>query len=217
MINKGVSFGDVHSYYDLNLILSASEIAPAKPKTIYVEIPGADGSIDLTEANGEVRFEDRDIEFVFTLLPDVSQTYEEKRTEVINLLNGRVFKITLDRDDEYYYEGRCVVTDYEIDKSLHQITVEVKAKPYKFKQNVTVRTVNLSGTSTSLKLYNGRKSVVPKITCTNDETEVKFNGGVYRLSAGTHKILDITFVYGNNDLTISGSGTITFEYQEGDL
>jgi hypothetical protein len=72
-------------------------------------------------------------------------------------------------------------------------------------------------TPTTHKLENSRKSVVPSITCTNDNTVVVFNGGTYNLSAGSHRILDILFVEGNNLVTVSGSGTVTFEFQEGDL
>lgn len=217
MINKGITFDDINTYSDLNLILSASEIPPAQPKTNYIDIPGADGSLDLTEANGEVKYYDRDLKFTFTIIPDDSTTFEEKRTEVINLLNGKVCKVTLDRDEDYYYYGRCSVDSYIADKNLHQIEVSVKAKPYKFKQLVTKRTFGLTSTPTEVKIANSRKSVVPSITCTNDNTVIVFNGGTYNLSAGIHKVLDILFVEGNNLVTVSGSGTVTFEYQEGDL
>lgn len=217
MTNIGVSFDDIHSYHDLNLILSASDIPPAKPKTSYVDVPGADGSLDLTEAVGEVKYSDRDIRFTFTMLPDSVQTFEDKRTEVVNLLNGRVFKITLDRDEDYYFRGRCSVDSYDVDRNHHQIVISVKANPYKFKQNVTRKTIQLSETPQTVLMANGRKSVAPSITCTNNNTAVEFNGGVYRLSQGTHKVLDILFVEGNNKVTVYGLGSITFEYQEGEL
>ena len=217
MINKGITFDDIHTYSDLNLILSASEIPPAKPKTSYIDIPGADGSLDLTEANGEVKYYDRDLNFTFTIIPDSSVTFEEKRTEVINLLNGKVCKVTLDRDEDYYYYGRCSVNSYEADKNFHQIVISVKAKPYKFNHIITKRSFVLTATPTEVKIANSRKSVVPSITCTNNNTVIGFKGGTYNLSAGNHKILDILFVEGNNLVTVSGSGTVTFEFQEGEL
>ena len=66
---KGVKFGHIHSYSNLNLILSEVSIQPATPKTNYIDVPGADGSIDQTAALGEVRFNDRDCEFLFSVLP----------------------------------------------------------------------------------------------------------------------------------------------------
>ena len=109
MIEKGVLFGNIHSFYDLNLILSAVDIPPAKPKTSYVDVPGADGDVDLTEAHGEVKYSDREITFTFTMNPagDLSESaWTEKKTEVSNELNGRSMKITLDKDDEFYWLGK---------------------------------------------------------------------------------------------------------------
>lgn len=217
MIETGVYFNDTHSFYDLNLILSKVDVPPAKPKTTFIDIPGADGSVDLTEAHGGVKYSDRECSFTFTMLPTDLSTWEEKKTEVSNLLNGRVFKITLDKDDEYYYSGRCEVKDYDVDKKIRQIVVTAKVKPYKFKQNITVMKVALASTPKSVVLMNGRKTVSPSIECTNDNTVVTFGGATFNLSAGIHKILDIQLVEGNNMLTVSGTGSVTFTYQEGDL
>ena len=69
MIETGILFGNIHSFYDLNLILSAVDIEPAKPKTTYVDVPGGDGSLDLTEALGEVKYYDRTHKFTLTMNP----------------------------------------------------------------------------------------------------------------------------------------------------
>lgn len=216
MLNKGVSFDDIHSYYDLSLILSASEIPPAKPKTTYVNVPGADGSLDLSEVHGEVKFSDRELKFTFTIMPDASETFEEKRTAVVNALSGKRCKITLDRDEEYYFDGRCSIDSYKADKNHHQLVVKVTAHPYKLKQELTRKTINLTSTATSAKIANGRKTVVPTIICTG-ETTIVFGGGEYKLSSGSHKILDIEFKEGNNEVAVSGSGAVTFEFREGEL
>lgn len=217
MIGKGISFGDTHSYYDLNLILSEVDIPPAKPKTTYVEVPGADGSVDLTEAHGEVKYSDKECTFTFTVHPLDSSTWEEKQAEVSSLLNGRVFKITLDKDDEFYYQGRCTVKDFKSDKRIKQITVVAKVNPYKYKQNETRVTAALSSTPKTLNILNGRKSVSPTIECSNDNTTIVLGDATFKLNAGTHKILDIRFVEGINQVTVSGSGTVVFCYQEAEL
>lgn len=220
MIETGIYFGDIHSFYDLNLILSSVSIPPAKPKTNYVDIPGSDGSVDLTEAHGEVKYNDRDCKFTFTMNPagDLSEVaFEEKKTEVSNALNGKEFKITLDKDEDYFYQGRCEVSEYLSDKRIRQVAVTAKVKPYKFKQNVTVLTFALSETEKTVNIKNGRKSVCPSIECSDDNTLIVFGTTSISLSAGTHKVLDIQFTEGNNQLKLSGTGTVTFSFQEGDL
>lgn len=221
MIETGVLFDNTHSFQDLNLILSAVEITPAIPKTTYVDIPGGDGSIDLTESNGEVKFSDRTITFTFTMNPadDLSESaWEAKKTEVSNVLNGRAFgKITLDKDPDYYWRGRCSVDNFKSNKRLRQIIVTAKVRPYKYKQAETVTAFSLTTSGKAVVLTNSRRSVCPVITCTNNNTKIIFNGNTFTFNAGTHKNLDIRLTEGVNSLTVSGTGKVTFTYQEGDL
>lgn len=219
MIETGILFDDIHSFHDLNLVLSGCEIPPATPRTNYVEIPGSDGSVDLTEANGEVRFDDRTgCKFTFTMLPDDAMTWEEKKTEVSNLLNGKKVKITLDKDDEYYYTGRCTVNSFLSDKKIRQIVVTARVSPYKLKQFETVLIYQLSGEAQNIVVQNSRKSVSPVIITTDDNVTVTFGHRTYTLeTAGQYRILDILLTMGDNALTVTGSGTITFRFQEGAL
>lgn len=215
---KGIAFDDVHTFDDLNLVLSVCpDMPPARPKTTYIDIPGADGSLDLSEVHGEVKFSDRENKYTFTMHPAETMTWEEKMQEVSNLLNGKRCRMTLDKDEDYFWDVRASIDSYKSDKRLHQIVIAVRALPYKFKQDITKRTVQLSGESKSINLMNGRKSVCPSIECSNDNTVIVFGDATFNLSAGKHEILDIQLVEGINTLTVSGSGTVTFLYQEGDL
>lgn len=219
MIEKGVLFNDIHSFFDLDLILSSVEISPATPKETYIDIPGADGSLDLTEAHGEVKYADRTVKMVFTMNPgsDLSESaWEAKKTEVSNALNGTACHITFDKDPDYYWQGRCRLDSYTTNKRLRQFVVVATVRPYKWKQQETVASYNLYSTAQTVKIKNARKSVCPVIEC-SDSVKIVFNGSTFNYSAGTHKNLDIRFVEGNNQLTISGTGTVTFTYREGDL
>jgi hypothetical protein len=217
MLETGICFGEIHSYYDLNLVLAPFVPVPAQPKTNYIDLAGGDGSLDLSEVHGEVKFCDRDFTFTFTVHPADKMTFDEKVTQVSNALNGNKCKITLDRDEEYYWEGRCTVDSYLQDKRLKKIVVKAKVKPYKLKQNKTVSIFALTSTEQTVNIRNGRKTVVPLITCSADNTVVVFGSIEKVLSAGTHEILDFQLKHGDNIFKVSGSGTIKFEYQEGDL
>lgn len=222
MIETGIQFGNIHSFYDLNLILSGLEIPPAMPKFNYIDIPGSDGSVDITEATGEVRFADRDgCKFTFTMNPadDLSESaWEEKKTEVSNCLNGVLFKkITLDKDPDFYYSGRCAVSEYLSDKRVRNIVVTATLKPYKFKQTETVIKFDLSATPKDVIVMNSRKSVCPLIECTANNTVIGFGTSTFNLGAGNHKILDIRLTEGINHLKLSGTGSVTFRFQEGEL
>lgn len=221
MIETGISFDNIHSFYDLNLILSAVEIDPASPKTSYVDIPGADGSHDLSEVHGEVKYSDRTHKFTFTMNPadDLSEAaWEEKKTEVSNRLNGRAFgNITLDKNPDYYWRGRCTVDSYKSNKRLRQFVIAARVRPYKYKQTETVVSFDLTEDEQTVYIQNSRKTVCPVITCTDDETTIIHNGNTFIFGAGEHKVLNILFTEGVNELTVSGAGTVTFKFQEGDL
>lgn len=140
---KGIWFDNTHSYNDLNLILSSVSIPPAAVKTNYIDIPGADGSLDMTEALGAVRYKDRSCSFVFSVFP--YEDFEEKKKQISNLLNGRRCKIKLDKDSEYYWVGRCSVNNYASDRNLHKITVNATVNPYKYKVSETAVFVPFCG------------------------------------------------------------------------
>ena len=214
---KGVYFGEVHSFHDLNLILAPFAPTPATPQTNFLTIPGRDGHLDLTEANGEVKYNSREFQFTFTVAPGDALTFDERASKVANALNGLRCKITLDRDPDFYWVGRCAVDNYMQDKNIGKIVVKATVDPYKLKQSVTVAAVELSSEEQEVSLENGRMASAPIIECTDDGTTVVFDGNTYTLNAGTSKILDIRFTEGSNVLKLSGNGTITFRWQEGAL
>lgn len=217
MIETGVLFGDIHSFFDLNLILAPFTPTPATPKTVYVDVPGSDETIDLTEAHGRVNYNPRDFQFTFTINPADKTPFDEKVSQISNALNGKRCKITLDRNPDYYWEGRCVVNQYIQNKRIGQVVINAKVNPYKLKQKPTVHSFSLKSTEQTVTLWSGRKPVVPVFECTANNTVVVFGGITKTLNAGTHKILDICFTEGGNVLKLSGSGAITITYQEGEL
>ena len=210
---RGVSFDGIHSFNDWNIILNSVSVPPAEPKTNYVELPAGDGSIDLTEAIGEVRYNDRECEFVFTVFP--FDNFEEKKRIISNAINGKKVKIVVDKDPDYYWTGRCSVNEYSTDKAINQIVIGAVVSPYKYKHEKTVVTVP-PGENVSVLLPNSRRNVVPVIV-TTEETKIVFNNGTYNMNAGTHKILDLQLKGAETEFVVTSTGTTTFTYQEGDL
>ncbi len=130
---RGTNFGGIHSHYDLNLIQQKVDVEPAEPKLNLIEIPGADGAVDMTEQPaGQVTYETRKITWTFALYP--GENWEAKRRQVNNALNGRRCDITISTDPEYYYQGRLSVKKHNVDMSLRQIVVEAICQPYKLRQ-----------------------------------------------------------------------------------
>lgn len=224
MIETGISFGGLHSYWDFGLILGSVVIPPASPKETFVDVPGADGSVDMTEAHGEVKYADRTgASFTFFMKPDgdlSEAAWEDKKKEVSNRLNGLRCDIAPDKDPEYYWQGRCKVNEYASNKKLRSIVVGARLAPYKLKRGVTRVSVDLTEEAQEVTLTNGRKTVCPTIICTGRTTIDLSVGGaidILDVGEGTHKILSFQLKEGERTITVKGTGTVTFEYQEGDL
>ena len=215
---KGTDFGGIHSYHDLHLVQAQVEVEPAEPRLNFIDVPGADGAKDFSESPaGRVVFNTRRIIWTFKLYP--GENWAEKRMQVSNALNGRSCQITLGDDPEYYYVGRLSVDKHETDSIFHTITVKATCQPYKLRHAGAMVTANLTTAYSTLRLANDRMPVVPTIEVTANTT-LKWNGGEYSLTAGTHRLLDIMLVEGVNILeakTVSGTGKIAVTYREGAL
>ena len=213
---KGITFGNLHSYRDLNLILSKKEIGAPPVKENKLEIEGADGSIDLTEVFGRPTYGDVTHKFTFTSLSrnDSLTLY----SNVKNALHGQKLRIVLDDDPGFYYVGRCYVSSYTDEKGIGTITVECDCEPYKYKLSKTVVTRAIDGTE-AIVLTNGRKRAVPEISITTDTSLniVYQTVNIWDLGAGSYTLPDLELVQGDNVVTVTGTGNITFTWQEGDM
>ena len=99
----GVKFDNIHSCNDLGVTLSAFSITPPEPKTYSVNIPGADGEIDLTSELGDIKYKNRILTLTFEVLGN-SQHILNKYSDVMNAIHGRKFeKIVIEEDENYYY------------------------------------------------------------------------------------------------------------------
>ena len=70
--------------------------------------------------------------------------------------------------------------------------------------------------SLSVTLQNDRMPTVPTVT-TNTEITVQFGGNSIVFPSGTRRAPALLLTEGENRLTLTGSGHIKFEYQEGAL
>ena len=219
-IERGVLFGDVHSFRDLNLVLAPFTYTPAQPKFKYVEIPGGNGSIDATESTGEITYSDREFEFVFSVFPTDNLTFEERQTLVANAINGKRFNIIVEKDPDYYWTGRVWVDEYASNKRLKRIYVLARVAPYKLKRTETVVMATLTGEAKTIILPNECMRVCPSITLGASSTAtIVYNGKTIQLteSGKTKKELDLQLTKGDNILTVTGQGEIAFTYREGAL
>lgn len=211
---NGIIFGDYHSYNDLQLILSQKIIGTPLPKTETIDIPGGDGVLDLTEFHGETKFNNRTLTFEFSTIVPQSQ-FMEVFSRVQDALHGKKMQIILEEDSEWYYVGRITVSEWKAEKSIGKLTIDCDCEPYKNNINETTVSKAVSGTA-SVVLANSRKSVVPTIT-TNAQMTISFGTYSGTFSAGTFVIPELVLLEGNNTVTVTGTGNVSFSYRKGAL
>lgn len=205
---KGAIFGLKRSSEDYNAIMNYARITPPAIKENYVDIAGGDSSIDLTEAVGGVRFSDGTIEFKFTF-------FDRESLEVMkNEIHGKKMKIVLEREPEFYYEGRVSCYNEEQKKSLFILYVKATIKPYKYEENISIHEETVSGAEKSIIIHNSRMPVMPRITVEGN-VYLYYEGTGYALRTGTYEIAEVTLYEGFNRITLSGNGKIRLEYRKG--
>lgn len=236
---KGIRFGDKHSYDDWGLILSERpDISPPKAKTVYVDISGTDGKLDLTSSlTGDVKYQNRTFRASFSVI-DARDRWSNIYSEIMNYLQGQNIKVVLDEDAEFCYIGRFEVSAWESDKASSVITIEGDVESYKLEryssleedwlwdsldfESGIIREYGEITVEKELKfvIETRRKWVIPIIHVNSKSVKgmtVEFEGMTYTLPNGENRILDIVIKEGSNTLTFYGNGTISIDYKGGSL
>ena len=205
----GAKFGDRLSFENYEAIMNYARILPPSVKENYVDVAGGDSSIDLTEAVGGVVYDDGEIEFKFTLKD------RNKKDQMKNDLHGKRMQIVLEREPEFYYDGRIRCTKEEWNKGLYELYFSAKVKPYKYESIYKIHMEDVDGAK-EIILQNTRMPTIPQITITGVISLV-YEGMKYNMEEGVYQIPEITFFEGRNIINVSGKGSIKFQYRRGQL
>ena len=213
---KGIRFGAFHSYNDLRLVLSKKEMGSPTVKAQKLDIPGADGTLDLTDFFGEPKYEDVTHRFDFsTAYPQ--EEFISQFSTIKNKIHGRKIRVVLDDDPLFFWVGRCHVSGFTSEKGIGTISVEVDCDPYKYKLDHTVMAYAINGTQT-INLTNARKRAVPEVQVFTDTSiRIVHQDNIWDLGKGNYTLPELELTEGDNLVTVTGVGTITFVWQEGEL
>jgi len=134
-LNDGVSTWD-----DFKMVPTTRPyVAPPELKTNDIDIPGSDGSLDLTEApQGYPTYKNRTGSWEFIVMNDFCQPIDSREewytvySKVMDYLHGRAFRVILEDDMAYFYEGRLTVNEFASEERYSKITIDYNLKPYKW-------------------------------------------------------------------------------------
>lgn len=211
-------FDRFNTYYDWGLRVVEKDVGPAEPRTNYVTIDGASGTLDLTDAlTGEVVYNDRTI----TATLETSEgTYQEREAlirTITTALHGRKVPIVEPDDPGHYYLGRVSIKTVTRHAAYITLTVEAVCEPWRYAVEETTRTVEATASGVGVVIRNnGARPLCPTFTVAGSVT-ITWGGLVTKLGTGTYRVADIRLPAGANVLTVAGSGSVVITYREADL
>lgn len=233
--NNAATLNGKHTFYDYGLyVTNTNPVAPPEAKTQYVDVPGRNGEIDLTEAlTGYTIYKNR----IITL--DLGgrkkkELWPSFMSDFLNEIHGKTVKVVFDDNPEYYYVGRAKVNDnFQRGNEVARFTVTIIAEPYKYSVldsmdpwlwdpfsfvDGTIQSYSNLVVSGQLdaRIIGSEMPVIPQFIVSNS-MQVVFNGKTYSLAAGTNKIYDIVLLNKEYDITFIGNGTVSVSYRKGRL
>lgn len=230
--------GEVNTWDDWHLIPATRPVFnPPETKTHYVDIPGANGQIDLTESlTGYPVYENRtgSIEFY------VANGYEDWDviySKILSYLHGKTHRAYPESESNgyFYYEGRFEVNKWTSDKWYSKITIDYDVYPYRkepysstepwlwdpfdFELGIVREYGYLVVDGTLEMTIDGRQEpVVPEIIVDSDDGSgmtVKVGSTTYELEDGVNVIPSIVVSAESVTLTFTGNGSVSIEYRGG--
>lgn len=136
----GIKFGDKRTWEDWHLVPTTRPVFNPPPlKSKYVDIPGSNGTLDLTESltryplygNRTGSFEFIVVNSFSELVTDHEEWYN-RYSDIMDYIHGKSMKAILDDDYNYFYEGRFTVNSWKSEKLYSKIVIDYNVGPYKW-------------------------------------------------------------------------------------
>lgn len=232
MIYPDVQIGEFKTFTDWGLKLESMSVSFPEAKTDQVDIPGANGLLDLSEVNGQICYKNRTLTLNFSLLDDYTE-WHDLSSKIARALHGKVVKCILPDDPNYYYEGRFSLQSTKNSDVLADFVFSGDVQPFKMErytaaenwlwdlfsfENRIVRgysEISVSG-SLTLEVIGSDMPIVPEITC-SAAMNVEIGGQVFELVEGVNKNYDIVLGSGRNMMKFTGNGTVSIDFRGGVL
>ena len=108
-------------------------ISPPPLKDHYVDIPGANGKIDLNQSlTGYPTYNNRTGSIEFAVLNDF-RNWQTAYTDIMTTIHGKRMLMVYEEDPNYYYIGRWSVDTWKTGKTRSSITLSYDLDPYKWR------------------------------------------------------------------------------------
>lgn len=231
----GATFNGFHSFRDLGFYpLGALELPPPQAKTLYLDLPGADGSLDLTTAlTGRTQYADR--KAVMKLMTPGAPAERAARVDrLVNLLHGRAVTVIADEAPDVCLIGRAEVEAPRVLPGRTTVTVQGVFLPWRrelthsaepwlwdpfsFENGVAREYAGMTVAGRlELTVIGSPMPVCPVFTVGGGALTLLFRGGEIALPVGVSRPEAVTFAEGEHTLVFTGTGTVDVAFYGGRL
>lgn len=109
------------------------------------------------------------------------------------------------------------VSSFTNSKGIGTVSVEADCEPYKYKVDKTTVTRAVSGED-SIVLANSRKRAVPEVVIATESTiRIAYQSNIWDLGSGSYTLPELELTAGENTVTVTGTGSVSFTWQEASL
>ncbi|MGN0518132.1 MAG: hypothetical protein ACI4II_05360 [Acutalibacteraceae bacterium] len=224
--------GAASSFNTSFFIMTALELSSPKPITSYINIPGSSIPIDLSTVltNGQPTFEQRNLLATFESGEATRTIRRNNYLNIFNSAHGQKLKIKLPdfENSTYYLLGRSNVELLEDNVNYLRFQITSICDPWIY---TPIKTVSFEVEETVKKVSidnPGKMSVVPIIEVVGGPVNITYydvdplsliriKTYSHNLNSGTYKFPTLIVNHPGRYVEISGSGTIKFKYQIGEL
>lgn len=217
-----LKIGNVSSL-DFGASVTQRTIGAPKKKIIKETVPFSNVIYDFSAINGELYWEERELEYVFEIIADSPEELEEKKTAfsawIMNVMNEHIYD---PYEPNYHYIGAYSDMEYADEDCVEKTTATVKffAYPYKVKNEETVYEVTCGyGGSVPVSIKNDSAHRITPVVIADFELTITMGGVAYTFPDG-EAVKDEKFKLepGENLMAIANNGgdgnTVTISFYE---
>ena len=231
MTKSGVTFADQwHTERDWNLHPVRIYISMPEAKEQVIDIPGGDGTIDLSEINGRPMYGMRTVELEYHLRNVDNEKWSLIYSEIGAAITGKKVKMVLDDDPDHYYMARLKVDGEKTDYVNAELTFSGTAEPFKYDLVATnepwlwdtfnfetgvireIEEVEITAENNKVTIIGAGIDTPPVFAVSQaDNLKLTYGGRTYTLKVGRNRFPAVRV--GKEDVTLTFSGTGKFEVE----
>jgi phage-related protein len=212
--------GDKYSYDDFFASVAERKIGKPKKKVIKETVPFSNTTYDFSAINGEIYWEERELEYTLELDADTPEELEELKIALsgwlMNVMNEDLYDPFI---EDYHFKATFEdinFDDEEVEKTT--ATVKFKAYPYMLANDVKRYSFTIpTNEDLTVKVENNSNHRITPAIAADVPITFSVNGSSYSVGEGVTTDSALMFQVGVNEIIINhneASGTLTFLFTE---